>query len=506
MKAAGCRTKLSHLPTRLLPILLGVLAVGGLLLVAQPASAQTCIQDVWKAAGNNQNLQCTANDVGLSLADNANINIISGGSCQIENGVRVCRCNEGDTVVFTALFEMDLTAQTRYDVGFYIASDGDPNNDGARTGQCTATASLQNNTVNFVNLDAAPDVCGEIVSGQNDPLLVNAQVSALCVAGPSGTLQLDWATTWRQPGDNGVCRSAADAFPGSPSKCNVGVLDVPITPTPPNIRVEKIASPLAVNENTGGSVTYSVTVTNESDIRAVTLTSLTDVPYGNITQVQGLVTATTCVPDGNTATCEVGVGGTIAAGGSCSCTFTATVPPGDFVAEATCPDVSGQLDPPTPADLAGCFRDVLTANAVDAVGQTASDSEDASVKYLNVVSPATVTKTASNTQCVIDATYDVVVTNGSTFETLTLNTLSDDVYGNITVVQGNVISTTCAVPQTIAAAGNYSCSFVGRINSCNTTVHDTVTGGAVDQDGNVFPNADNPFRDDATVTVTVIRP
>ena len=29
---------------------------------------------------------------------------------------------------------MVLTAQTRYDVGFYFASDGDPNNDGAITG------------------------------------------------------------------------------------------------------------------------------------------------------------------------------------------------------------------------------------------------------------------------------------------------------------------------------------------------------------------------------------
>jgi hypothetical protein len=52
-------------------------------------------------------------------------------------------------------------------------------------------------------------------------------------------------------------------------------------------------------------------------------------------------------------------------------------------------------------------------------------------------------KTASNTQCVIDVSYNVVVTNTNTRETLTLNTLIDDVYGNITLVQGNVQSTTC---------------------------------------------------------------
>jgi hypothetical protein len=32
-----------------------------------------------------------------------------------------------------------------------------------------------------------------------------------------------------------------------------------------------------------------------------------------------------------------------------------------------------------------------------------------------------------------------------------------------------------------------------------------VTGGAVDEDGHAFPDAANPFRDDATVIVTVTR-
>jgi hypothetical protein len=48
------RTKFWHLLTGLLPILLGVWAVGGVLLGAQPASAQgTCIQDIWQAHGHN---------------------------------------------------------------------------------------------------------------------------------------------------------------------------------------------------------------------------------------------------------------------------------------------------------------------------------------------------------------------------------------------------------------------------------------------------------------------
>jgi hypothetical protein len=100
------------------------------------------------------------------------------------------------------------------------------------------------------------------------------------------------------------------------------------------------------------------------------------------------------------------------------------------------------------------------------------------------------------------------VTNTSKIDTLTLNSLTDDVYGNITQVQGNVISTTCGqasgagpLPKVIAVSGNYSCQFVGRINTCNTTVKDTVTGTATDDDGASYA----PF-DDATVVVTVQTP
>jgi hypothetical protein len=491
------------------------LAVGGLLLVAQPASAQgTCIQDVWKAHGNNQNLQCTANDVTLSRA--IAVDVETGGFCEGEPPNRVCKCFEGGTVTFAASFEMDLTADTRYDVGFYIASDGDPNNDGALTGQCTAIASLAGNTLplppdpntTFINLDAAPDVCGDITgpSGTlHNPVFVRGQASVLCVAGPSGNLEVEFCTTWRQPGSNEVCLGTGtspatnDVFPGSPSKCNCGTVEVPIVPVPPDITVTKTALTAEVPE-TGGSATYSVTVKNNNIVRPVTLTSLTDAPFGNITQVQGAVTATTCVPDGNTATCEIG--GSIAAGATCSCTFTATVPAGDFVPGVICPDVDG-LDPsPTPA---GCFRDVVTAVATDAQGRTASDSEDAIVKYLDVSAPPRLTKTAT-TQCVIDATYTVVVQNNSGFETLTLNTLIDDVYGNITAVQGNIQSTTCggtsgALPFVIAPGGNYTCSFVARINSCSVTVHDTVTAGTTDEDGVPFTPSD-----DARVVISVTTP
>ena len=57
------------------------------------------------------------------------------------------------------------------------------------------------------------------------------------------------------------------------------------------------------------------------------------------------------------------------------------------------------------------------------------------------------------------------------------------------------------LPFVIATSGNYGCSFVGRISNCNSTVVDTVTGGATDDDGaNYTPS------DDATIVVTVTQP
>jgi hypothetical protein len=463
---------------------------GGLLLGPEAASAQgTCIQDVWKAHGNSQNVTCTSKDV--TLAEATNIQISTGGSCNAQTGD--CSCFAGQPLTFSADFRMDLTADTRYDAGFYIATDSDPNHDGAITGQCSATASLAGNTQGgtFINLDAAPDVCGDItgpLGTAHNPLRVRATISTTCPTVAGQQLQLPFATTWRQPGSNQVCLGTGngtttnDVFPGSPSKCNTGTLVLDITSVDTSITVNKTANTPNVPENTGGSANFTVEVTNSSAI-AVTLTSLQDAPYGDITQVQNALTATTCVPDGVASTCEVG--GVLAAGATCSCNFTATVPPGDFSGPA--------------------YADTVTACAINSTNLTPRCASDgAEVPYTNVSTPPTLAKTAAATSCVIEQTYDVAVNNASAFDSLTLNTLNDNVYGNITQVHGAVISTTCGqasgagtLPFVITPTGNYSCSFVARTTSCNDTVHDTVTGGTVDSDGVTFTPSN-----DATVVIT----
>src|SRR5262249_61703133 len=114
------------------------------------------------------------------------------------------------------------------------------------------------------------------------------------------------------------------------------------------------------------------------------------------------------------ATCEVGAGGSIAAGATCSCGFTGTVPPGIF--PGNFPDTG-----------TGCANNITNPTPI-------CRTANATVPYTDASTPPQLTKTATNTACQDDVTYSVVVTNNSVdnppgsgnADTLTLNTLVDD--------------------------------------------------------------------------------
>ena len=81
---------------------------GGLLVGPEAASAQTCIQDVWQAHGNNNNLnvrpttsRCPRRPTS-ALPPGAVATPLPGS----------CRCFAGETVTFTADFRMDLTTHS----------------------------------------------------------------------------------------------------------------------------------------------------------------------------------------------------------------------------------------------------------------------------------------------------------------------------------------------------------------------------------------------------------
>ena len=232
---------------------------------------------------------------------------------------------------------------------------------------------------------------------------------------------------------------------------------VTFTDVLPTVTVVKTASPTSVPE-TGGSVTYTVDVTNTS-FEAVTLTTLSDDKFGNLN---------------NTGTCVTG--GSIAAGATKTCTFSKNVT----------------------GNVGTSHVNTVTATVTDNDGSTASGHDDATVTFTNVPPTLTVTKTPSPTSVAEtggSVTFTVQVHNTSA-ETVTLTALSDDRFGAL-AGQGN-----CALNGTIAAGGNYQCAFSKTLSgNAGTTHKDTVTATVQDDD-----NSSASAKAGATVTFTNVNP
>jgi len=84
--------------------------VGVGLLMSASSFAQTCMNDVYNAYGQGGDLNCTANDISTSAAS---VNVLDDGCL-----------SPLDTVTLELFADVTLTAQARYDLGFYFATDG----------------------------------------------------------------------------------------------------------------------------------------------------------------------------------------------------------------------------------------------------------------------------------------------------------------------------------------------------------------------------------------------
>ena len=230
---------------------------------------------------------------------------------------------------------------------------------------------------------------------------------------------------------------------------------VTITDQGSSIVVTKSATPTSLPEP-GGNATFDVTIQNTSAVDSVTISSLTDDVYGDL--------------DGK-GTCDVPQ--TIAAGASYSCSFSGAVA----------------------GNAGSSHTDVVTASGTDDDGNPVSDDDDATVRITDVGSSILVTKSATPTSLPEpggNATFDVTVKNTSAVDSVTISSLTDDVYGDL---DGKG---TCDVPQTLAPGASYDCSFSGAVSGNAGSSHtDVVTASGTDDDGN--PVSDD---DDATVTIT----
>ncbi len=220
----------------------------------------------------------------------------------------------------------------------------------------------------------------------------------------------------------------------------------------PTIEVTKTANPTAIPE-TGGNVTFTFTVKNTSSEESVTIKSLSDSVYGTLS---------------GDADCKVGT--VLASGATCDFSITKWVE-GDY----TGPD----------------HVNVFTGKAVDNDETEAVDTDDATVDFSNVLPTILVTKTAGTLVLSVpggDVLFTVVVTNNSK-ESVTLTTLTDNIYGNLNGRD------TCATGGTIPANGGiYTCTFTGAVNGNPGFYTDVVTATATDNDGSIDTDTD-----DATV-------
>ena len=268
--------------------------------------------------------------------------------------------------------------------------------------------------------------------------------------GAAGASQTDTVTVTALDGE--------DAFSGSD--------DATVTLTQPAfaIEVDKSVLPLTRPEP-GGAFTFTVVVTNIGS-EPVTLAALTDDVYGNLTTLPG-------------SDCSTAPGTVLASDATYSCSFT-----GNFSGNAG----DSQIDTVT-VTATGPEPPTLVTGADDAV-----------VSLTEVLPAITVDKDVSPSSLPAPGgafTFSVVVTNTGD-ETVTIVSLTDDVYGDLGVVMPG--STCDSAPGTVLApgGGTYGCSFTGQFTgSAGAAQTDTVTAVVEDNEDN-----EDSASDSATVSLS----
>ncbi|PZR68193.1 MAG: hypothetical protein DLM66_09715, partial [Candidatus Dormiibacter spiritus] len=243
---------------------------------------------------------------------------------------------------------------------------------------------------------------------------------------------------------------------------------VTITPAPPpTIAVSKVASPLSRVEP-GGTFTFTAQVSNPSTTTPVRIDALTDDIYGNLATRPG-------------STCGTLIGTTLAPGASSApCSFTGTF-----------------------TGTAGATQtDTVTVTGSN-LGVTATATAQATVTLTPAPPQIAVTKVAIPLTEVEPGgtfTFTVQVSNPSTLEPVRIDTLTDNVYGDLATRPGSTCGTligTTLAPGASSAPCSFTGTFTGRAGATQT---DTVTVTGSNRGTTVTATAR------ATVTLTPAAP
>jgi hypothetical protein len=512
-------------------------------ILAVPAfGASTCLQDEYNNVAK-QKLNCTANDV--RVAEAVNIRDLGGSNFST--------CFEGSTFDFIADFKIVTSStSTRSNIGLYFANQG-TTSALATGGSCVDNIIQPGNppcpgTVTLANpagipcgsdvhdeFDAQPDNCGDSSSQDNGAFGAGSQKVTVEVTGfkcdstnsvpcPNDAtkrcLSLPNCTSWQIPGGTIQCQSPSPNFtwvqaaiPGTPSKCNCGVITLPITPVTVTPTIQKACTTAStpgtpgpavftqganptqtpttcVSGAEGSTITYHVAITNTSTVtnNNVAVDQVCDTVYGTIYDDDLMNTANpparvfaACaagVPsslNGTATNVNCGTQGTIAPGATQICTFTA--PQGELANVTDTVNASGHS----------------TLNTSSTFNGTQVSSNSVTVTSTDAPSTATVTKGIDSTTAgCATVRYTVGVHNSSgADENLSLTAFNDSQYGSITTVHApDVLGTTCGVatgvaglgtlsgstgggslPATLAVSGSdYTCKFDGQFCGALSTI------------------------------------
>lgn len=506
-------------------------------LTPQPASAQTCLQNEYNQV-QKQKLNCTANDVRIAAVTNIR---------DPQTGAKLTSCIAGATFNFLADFEIvTSSAQSRENIGLYIATNSQTT---ALTGACVdhiisprhacaTNPSLFCGSDNYHETDPLPDNCGDTSSGDFSGTfgagaeLVTLEIDNFLCEAPAGStqVQLPNCTSWQIPGGTIQCVSpSADtypfngpggtptAIPGSPSKCNCGIIPLGITVQTPSINVAKACNTATTNSPNppdftnlaspnpssctlspeGGTVTYTVDMVNDqSNFGSVVIDQVCDSAYGTVFQAASFSgTACAAGTTGQAITGTTCTSSTIAFGASQTCTFTANQPESKTVTDTV--QVAGH------GTTAGKFGPT-TSNSVSVVSNEATSS-------------ATVTKGVVATEAACATVrYSVDVHNSSasgTDETQTLTGLNDSAFGDITTTHDHVLATTCTIPTggtSLPVGGtDYTCTFDAQFcsaldtNGCISNTDKVTASLTGDESGETVTQSANTLTVKECLTPTI---
>ncbi|MEA2091239.1 MAG: hypothetical protein U9O83_02605, partial [Campylobacterota bacterium] len=136
-------------------------------------------------------------------------------------------------------------------------------------------------------------------------------------------------------------------------------------------------------------------------------------------------------------------------------------------------------------------HNTVIAKPIEPIYKIPLDRNDShQVEVTNVPPAITVTKVPNKTTVTSgeSVTFTVTVYNHSHAEDFKLTDLDDSVFGNLL----SATSTTCTLPQSIAADGDYSCSFSGLVSGSANSVHHNIVTAIGHDDENIVIEAKGP--------------